>query len=78
MATHEEREALMSVSCPWCGASAGKVCVPASSNRSRTDKVRERRGAAALGIRTLDGGCHEARWQKALGRPARTLVAGGQ
>lgn len=63
MATRDEMRRLLSVACPHCGA--------APHGRCRV-RVRVRRGKQALDlpIKSLDGGCHDARWLVALGRQA--------
>lgn len=65
MATVDERTALMTVTCPHCGAGPLERCY--SLTRSNGRDVR-------LPIRTLDGGSHDARWMLALGRPAPVLA----
>lgn len=62
MATPAERAQLMSVSCPWCGAGPEQECYVGSKSKRRP-------------ITSLDGGSHDARWQKALGRPATVIEA---
>lgn len=66
VATREERRRLFAVACPWCGAGPGSLCRVAGV----PDKVRRRSGDR---VRTLDAGCHDARWQAALGRGAPVL-----
>lgn len=62
MATAQEMRALLATPCPHCGAVSGSTC---------RVKARGRKGQVLwLPITTLDGGCHDARWQAALGRPA--------
>lgn len=63
MATKEQRDRLLAVACPWCGASINEECTVASVRANRT--VRR--------ITTLDGGAHDARWQAALNRAAPVL-----
>jgi hypothetical protein len=65
MATDAERRALMAVPCDWCGAQPYEACYP----RSDSQKRNRRR------ITTLDGGCHDSRWYRALGRDAPVLAA---
>lgn len=64
MATTEQRHALLAITCPWCHAAPSEFCSrPAGHNeRDAEDGVRRR---ARLPISTLDGGCHDARWQAA-------------
>jgi hypothetical protein len=65
MATAEQRAALLRIECPWCGAGPGTPCrVRALMGRKRGGQNR---------ISTLDGGCHDARWQAALGVSAPVL-----
>lgn len=71
MATTEERQALLAVSCPWCGVAPGEEC--------RTSLIRQHQSAVTRRSRvrpisTLDGGAHDARWQRALGRSADVVV----
>lgn len=61
MATPAEIRALLATPCPWCGAWVGSEC--------RVSGVRNPR-IGRKGPSTLDGRCHDARWQAALGRPA--------
>jgi hypothetical protein len=61
MATTEERRALLSVTCPWCGSRPNEEC-----------RVR---GARIRSVTVLDGGAHDARWRIALGRPAPVIGA---
>lgn len=65
MATVEERAALLAVTCPWCGARPQSECTTVAGRKRR----RGHRGPS-----TLDGHCHDARWIKALGRPAPVLA----
>jgi hypothetical protein len=65
MATPRERAALLAVPCPWCGAGPQSECVV----RGLRNRRRGERGPSSL-----DGHCHDARWQAALGRPAPVLV----
>jgi hypothetical protein len=60
MATREEMDALLAVTCPWCGAAVGEHCFV-------------RFGKTIARPSTLDGESHEARWQRALGMNARVL-----
>lgn len=69
MATPEEHRALLAVTCPHCGAEAGTRCFVPVGARTHTDRARARRAP----VRTLDGGAHNARWQKALGRDAAVI-----
>src|SRR5262245_9114658 len=70
MATQAEVKALLGVACPWCEAGIGVRCNVRSGGR--TGSVRAVR--AALTLSTLDGGCHDARWQAALGLGARVIA----
>lgn len=72
MATIEERKALLAVPCPWCGAGSNSECVSASTHNLPTGHTPRR--VRHLRVTTLDGGCHDARWQAALGRGAKVLV----
>lgn len=65
MATVDERTALMTVTCPHCGAGPLQACF--TLGRSHGRDVR-------LPITTLDGGSHDARWRAALGRSAPVIV----
>jgi hypothetical protein len=67
MATVEERARLLAVACPWCEAPPGAEC------RVR-GTARQNRRRGQKGPSVLDGRCHDARWQAALGRPAKVLV----
>lgn len=60
MVTPREREKLLGTPCPWCKARVGEDCRTASKRH--------------LPITTLDGGCHDARWQAALGQAARVVM----
>lgn len=64
MATSEQRTHLLAVACPWCKAAPGEVCTVAGRVQGDPRTERGRRGRQA-GISTLDGGCHDARWQAA-------------
>lgn len=73
MATAQERAALLAVACPWCHAAPGEVCElrlrrPVPAQRSRLRVVRPPTPT------TLDAGCHDARWQAALGVSAQVRV----
>lgn len=70
MATHEERRALLAVTCPWCGAEPGAICFIPVRARTATERSKPRQTA----VRSLDGGCHNARWQAALSRDAKVIV----
>lgn len=76
MATSQERRALLSITCPWCGTGPGAECVAASVHRLPPG-MKPRRVRPAR-VRSLDGGCHDARWQAALGRGAKVLTGGLQ
>lgn len=65
MATTVERSALLTVTCPHCGALPLQACFTYGRSHGR-DVQRP--------ITTLDGGAHDARWLVALGRPAPVLV----
>jgi hypothetical protein len=56
MATSQQLAQLMSITCRWCGAGPRERC----RVRGRGDRRPE----------SLDGGCHDARWQDALHQPA--------
>jgi hypothetical protein len=64
MATVEQRIALLAITCSWCHSAPGEFCTrPAGRNSvDSQDGVRRQVG---LPISTLDGGCHDARWQAA-------------
>lgn len=66
MATVDERTALLTVTCPHCGAVPSERCYSRSISNGRLIR---------LPITTLDGGSHDARWLLALGRPAPVLRA---
>jgi len=70
MATRDELRALLAVTCPWCHAAAGELC---STMGVRNDQKVGPRRSDRRRIRTLDGGCHDARWNKALGTSAPVL-----
>jgi len=69
MATPAEMAALLAVTCPWCQAAPGHKCQARTSGRTSTLATR-----LALTLTTLDGGCHDARWQAALGRGAAVIA----
>lgn len=71
MATHEERRALLAVTCPWCKAEPGTACFVLRPARTETERGSRR--LHRFPIRTLDGGCHDARWTVALGRSAAVV-----
>lgn len=58
MATAAQMRALLSVTCPHCGAGPHSYCYVKSGGQRKP-------------ITSLDGRSHEARWQAALGLPAR-------
>lgn len=70
MATPEERRALLAVTCPHCGAAPQMMCFVPVGARTASERTQARR----VPIRTLDGGCHDARWRKALDREAAVIV----
>ena len=72
MATHEERAALLAVSCRWCSAKPGEECHAVTTGRAART---QRRHDVRRPLTTLDAGCHDARWQDALGRAAPVLPA---
>lgn len=72
MATNEERQRLLAVTCPHCRAGVGEPCVVAGGPQPLDSEGGRRRRQLRL-ITTLDGGCHDARWQAALNRPAPVL-----
>lgn len=59
--TAVQRAKLLSKTCPWCRAMAGEEC--------STGRVGNR-----VPITTLDGGCHDARWQIVFGVPAPVVM----
>lgn len=63
MATTAQREALLAVTCPWCGAAVGEVC--SLRQPDRLDGAGGRRKTRPRPITVLDGGCHDARWLRA-------------
>jgi hypothetical protein len=71
MASREELRALLAVSCPWCHAAVSEAC---STMGTRRGNVEGGRRSDRRPIRTLDGGSHDARWVKALGKPAPVRV----
>lgn len=64
MATVDERAKLLSIACPWCRAKPGEDC---TTGKDRDGKRRP--------VTTLDAGCHDARWQAALGYEASVIGA---
>lgn len=71
VASREQLRALLAVSCPWCHAAAGEACSTMGQRRDGTEGPRRTNRRL---IRTLDGGCHDARWLRALGEPAPVRV----
>lgn len=71
MATRDELRKLLAVACPWCRAAVGELC---STAGTRSPEAVGPRRSDRRPIRTLDGGCHDARWQRALGREAAVLA----
>ena len=71
MATTEQRQALLSVTCPWCLAPVGEVCT--LRGRVQVDSEGAKRRRTPRVLTTLDGGCHDARWRKALGVEAPVI-----
>lgn len=61
MATAAQRAALLAIPCPWCKAAPLEECTTGPPGRRQL-------------ITSLDGGCHDARWQKALGVAAAVVV----
>lgn len=74
MATVEERAALLATTCPHCHAATGELCSAPIGGRPLDSQGGKRRALRAP-ITTLDGGCHDARWLAAVGRPAPVLQA---
>lgn len=74
MATIEERQKLLAIMCPHCHAAAGEPCGVAGGPLP-LDAEGGRRRRTRRPVTTLDGGCHDARWQAALNRPAPVLVS---
>lgn len=72
MATRDQVRSLLATPCPWCAAGVNELCSTAG-HRNET-AVGSRRSERRM-IRTLDGGCHDARWQRALGQAAPVLAA---
>lgn len=71
MATTEERQALLAITCPWCQATAGEVCsMPAPGAHAKRDTEGGVRQGQRIPISTLDAGCHDARWVAAGLGPA--------
>lgn len=62
MATVEQRKQLLSRPCPWCKAGVGEECYTPGPKKAR------------LPIKTLDAGCHDARWLAVFDRPAPVLL----
>jgi hypothetical protein len=71
MATREQVRQLLAVPCPWCTAGVGELC---STMGHRSENAVGSRRSERRFIRTLDGGCHDARWQRALGQAAPVLT----
>lgn len=67
MATRDQLRKLLAVPCPWCHAGVGELC---SAPGARDPQAEGPRRSDRRPIRTLDGGCHDARWMRALGEPA--------
>lgn len=74
MATADQRNALLAITCTWCHAAPGEFCTRPDGHNTRDsqDGLRRRSG---LPISTLDGGCHDARWQAAGLGTAPVLTA---
>jgi hypothetical protein len=72
MATAAQRQALLAIPCPHCSASVGEMCGVArvTPRDGEGGKRRER----SRPLTTLDGGCHDARWQAAGLGAARVLT----
>lgn len=76
MATTDERQALLAITCPWCAAAPGEVCsMPAPGGRARRDNEGGIRRERRIPISTLDAGCHDARWLAAGLGSAPVLAA---
>lgn len=63
MATAAQRTSLLAHTCPHCGAGVGEGCTVARP--ARRDAEGGLRVTSGRPITTLDGGCHDARWQAA-------------
>jgi hypothetical protein len=74
MATVEQRRALLGITCSWCHAAPGEFCTRPDGHNTRDSQDGLRR-RAGLPISTLDGGCHDARWQAAGLGTAPVLTA---
>lgn len=72
MVTQEQREALLSVPCPWCHAGVRELCHVRLSRPLDTEGGRRKPRVRLL--TSLDGGSHDARWQAALGLEAPVLA----
>lgn len=72
MATSVERQKLLAISCPWCHAAPGELCSKPVTRAVDTEGGQ--RKARRVPITTLDGGCHDARWQAAGMGPAPVIV----
>lgn len=73
MVTHDQRQALLSVTCPWCHAGTDEPCTVPTRNEVDAEGGRRRRRPRH--VTTLDGGCHDARWRQALGVNASVISA---
>lgn len=67
MATRDQIRALLAVPCPWCHAAVGELCSAPGARDPHTEGPRR---SDRRPIRTLDAGCHDARWLRALDEPA--------
>lgn len=76
MATSEQRRRLLAGPCPYCGAGTAELCSVARP--ARRDQEGGVRRIESRPITTLDGGCHDARWQAAGLGPAPVLPAAVQ
>lgn len=66
MATLDQMRALLSISCRWCGAAPKEACFTTVKRHGREVRIP---------LTTLDGGCHDLRWQDALGTGAVVMTA---
>lgn len=73
MATDEQRTALLAVPCSWCGARPGETCYVRVGGDVLDSEGGKRRPRFSL-LTTLDGGCHDARWRRALDQSAPVVT----
>lgn len=66
MATPDQMRTLLSISCRWCGATLNEACFTTVKRHGREVRIP---------LTTLDGGCHDLRWQDALGTSAAVMTA---